>query len=507
MTVKDFNRHKSSGGTAIATSVDEIRTFKQKKDNRYRAKSSSGRSCSKCSTSHPLRECSAFGKKCHKCGLKNHFSSCCRSKNKSQGDGNGRRPPRAKSTERCHRPKIRGRCLRSRSRSRSRSNTQSAHSIKLDKKDQAQQESMVKKMFNSISRSRSIDSTNDTDPSGRTKIITLLNIKLPHRDTVDEMKLKVNDGVEANIIPLDSFRSMFPHALNKEGYPKNQFLKGSRTNLKYYDNSRLVNHGSIKLRLHHYLIKAFQDHLSYVVETKTCKEIIVRHLARIRLGLVQVLCKKLTKHIAAVETKPKNSFQDHQLNIDGKILCRKQRSKSESHSDHSSSSSRSKPEKKQSESDRQTTSHNTGMSPLSRAPNGACQKLTPFKTPGSDMLTSFKTPESDTLTPFKTPQRFKDTYMLTSFKTLVKRVTKLNAKYMVPVNEVSLVISDPQKVKLAPLPREQPSKGPPQKGLRFNLIYIEPGSTSILSTRDLQALVPNSFDCIGDYVRRIRHQN
>ena len=38
MTVKDFNRHKSNGGTAIATSVDEIRTFKQKKGNGYRAK-------------------------------------------------------------------------------------------------------------------------------------------------------------------------------------------------------------------------------------------------------------------------------------------------------------------------------------------------------------------------------------------------------------------------------------------------------------------------------------
>ena len=81
MTVKDFNRHKSNGGTSIATTVDEIRTFKHKKGNNYRAKSS-GKTCSKCSTSHPLRECPVFGKKCHKCGLNNHFSSCCRSKHK-----------------------------------------------------------------------------------------------------------------------------------------------------------------------------------------------------------------------------------------------------------------------------------------------------------------------------------------------------------------------------------------------------------------------------------------
>ena len=176
----------------------------------------------------------------------------------------------------------------------------------------------------------------------------------------------------------------------------------------------------------------------------------------------------------------RNQTQDHQLNIDGKILCRKQRSKSESYNDHSASSSSSNLEKKQSESDWQTPSHDTGMSPLSRAPNGACWKLTPFKTPGSDMLTFFKT--------------------------LVERVTKLNPKKMVPVNEFSLVISDPQRVKAAPQLKEQPTKGPPPKGSRFNPIYVEPGSTSIQSTRDLQALFPNSFNCIGGHVRQIWHQ-
>ena len=205
------------------------------------------------------------------------------------------------------------------------------------------------------------------------------------------MKVKVDDGAEANILPLDSFRSMFPQVLNKEGYPKDGFLKGSTTNLELYDDSTLVKHGSINLRLQHYSKKSFQDHLFYIIDTKTCKEIIVRHLASIRLGLMKVSCTNLVKCITSVETKPKNSFQDHQLNIDGKILCRKQRSKSESYSDHSASSSRSNPEKKQSESDRKTPSHNTGTSPLSGAPNGASRKLTPFKTPGSDTLTHFKT--------------------------------------------------------------------------------------------------------------------
>ena len=147
------------------------------------------------------------------------------------------------------------------------------------------------------------------------------------------MKVKVNDSAEANILPLDSFRSMFPQALNEEGYPKDGFLKGSTMNLELYDDWTLVNHGSINLRLQHYSKKSFQDHLFYVLDTKPCKEITVRHTASIRLGLMKILCKDLAKHIASIETKPKNSFQDHQLNIDGKILHTKQRSKSKSYSD------------------------------------------------------------------------------------------------------------------------------------------------------------------------------
>ena len=73
-------------------------------------------------------------------------------------------------------------------------------------------------------------------------------------------------------------------------------------NLECYDDLRLINHGSITLRVQHYWKKLFQDNSFYVVETKTCKEIIVGHLASIRLGLVQVLYKNLAKHIAAVET-------------------------------------------------------------------------------------------------------------------------------------------------------------------------------------------------------------
>ena len=86
----------------------------------------------------------------------------------------------------------------------------------------------------------------------------------------------------------------------------------------------------------------------------------------------------------------------------------------------------------------------------------------------------------------------------TSFKTIVNRVNNLNPRYMVPVDEATQVISDPMSVKKTQKVSEQPSSGPPPPGSWFNPIYVEPGAVTFNSTRDLQALYPNSFDCIGD---------
>ena len=121
------------------------------------------------------------------------------------------------------------------------------------------------------------------------------NIKLPHQNNIDNLRVKVDDGAEANILPLDSFRTMFPHALDENRYPKTGFLERPKINLECYDDGRLINHGCIKLKLQHYLEKSFQDHISYIVETKTQKEIIVGHPVSVRLGLICVLCKNVSK--------------------------------------------------------------------------------------------------------------------------------------------------------------------------------------------------------------------
>ena len=76
----------------------------------------------------------------------------------------------------------------------------------------------LKQSFSTISRSKSVASiSNDTDPEGKTKILTVLQLKLPHCKGIEHITVKVDDGAEGNILPLNSFRAMFPHALDANG--------------------------------------------------------------------------------------------------------------------------------------------------------------------------------------------------------------------------------------------------------------------------------------------------
>ena len=119
-TIKDFQWHKSNSGVVTSTTINEIRTFKQRKGQGSWARAKSrGKICGKCGTSHPPQQCPAWGKKCHKCGNKNHFSTQCRSK---QSGGEDRR---SCSTSRG----CKGKGKHQQSRSRSNQATKSAYSI------------------------------------------------------------------------------------------------------------------------------------------------------------------------------------------------------------------------------------------------------------------------------------------------------------------------------------------------------------------------------------------
>ena len=500
MTVKDFNRHKLNGGIAQPMTVDAIKMFKHngKKGTRtsgsHRTSGQSTRNsktCSKCNTTHQFKDCPAFGKKCHKCGFKNHFSLCCRSSWSNRQDSDwhrGRTPAHGRSTERHHRPS-RGRHSRSKSCSRSGSQTRNAHSIEIDQYDIDNID--VLRTFHSISSSRSVAAiSNDSDPDGKMKILMKLWVKLPYWNIADVMEVKVNDRAEVNILPLHTFRSMFPHKLDEDGYPKDDALIGSKTTLQCYDDGKLVNHGMITLRLKHYMKDSFQDHQSFVVETPTQKKIIIGHPASARLGLIQVLCKNHAKTMSSIETMQTNNlFQVH--NIDGKTWRSKQSSSEAKSGRRSKSESFQDPLSRPKSVTGQNECERTEMNSF-QDPRHQTEHLYSKNTHIQSKSSSFQDHN-----PWWQEEKWQNKLISRPLiQSIMKQVKELNPKYYLPTNKQTQIISEPARA-LRDWPQEESTEAPLQAS-RFNPIYMEPGSIRINSTRDLQTLYPNSFNWIGD---------
>ena len=88
-------------------------------------------------------------------------------------------------------------------------------------KDHLGSTDFLKQLFSTISRSKSVASiNNDTDPEGKTKILTVLQLKLPHCNSIDNVTVKVDDGAEGNILPLNSFRGHVSSCTGCKWLPK-----------------------------------------------------------------------------------------------------------------------------------------------------------------------------------------------------------------------------------------------------------------------------------------------
>ena len=422
-------------GIATATVVDKISSFKYKKGNGYQAKGGPGKTWSKCSTSHPLRECPAWGKNVS--SVETEIILVCvvgPDTEEIPKTGSNTNQPIERSKRRRRSRHRRHASENLEDRSRSRSTTWSAHSIEqhsfqnhpelherlpndLHGRHPFETNTVVSRTFHSISRSKAVASiSNEMDPDGKTKIVTILNIKLPHWNGIDKIRVKVDDGAKANILPLDSFSTMFPHALDDHDYPQEGFLQKSRTKLKCYNDGKLINHGIIKLRLQHYSDESFQDHSFYVEETKTYKEIIVRQAASSKPSLVQVLCKNVS---VCFSNRKQDKNQLERFLSRPLLENRWQKTAKEPEScikvlsNHPPSSFKTMATCTCTETPFRTSANTWGRREW--------YKLTPFKTLDVDSIRV--TRETCTETPFKTPakntrgRREQNRHKLTPFKT------------------------------------------------------------------------------------------
>ena len=81
----------------------------------------------------------------------------------------------------------------------------------------------------------------------RTEAFASLDIILPNRKGVHELKIKVDTGAEGNALPLRTFLQMFPEHVVRNGRPRPDTTQKEATVLTAYNGSSIPKHGSIQI--------------------------------------------------------------------------------------------------------------------------------------------------------------------------------------------------------------------------------------------------------------------
>ena len=197
-------------------------TTHQVKQRREDGKQREGRrgNCTNCNRQHPTGKCPAANSMCRACGRHCNWEAACRSKSTNDGPKSNSQKPR--------RP-------RSQSRSGRRGNKQTVHQLRVNE-DITGDDTFQHLEFKSV-----------TDNDGRDEIFATLVIALRNgtRERDATLKVKVNTGPQGNIIPVRTFKRMYPELLDDSGVPSKRHLRHRPTILTAYNGAAMTHHGTI----------------------------------------------------------------------------------------------------------------------------------------------------------------------------------------------------------------------------------------------------------------------
>ena len=211
--------------------------------------------CGKCGKSHERGNCPAYGKTCNKCKGPNHFKAMCRSKvqdrtakspykkpqqqqprrasTSSNGKGGGKQFFKKKTPKKQPPQKQRAYKVTFKPKTvlkeASGKNVGNVSNSVLSGKG-PDEEGTYNRFSCFAVHSKLAQSTNakskpskglytDTDPDQWSEIITDVTIRVPGKPGTMMMEVKVDPGAQPSCIPLETFKTLFPH-LCRDGLPR-----------------------------------------------------------------------------------------------------------------------------------------------------------------------------------------------------------------------------------------------------------------------------------------------
>ena len=81
--------------------------------------------------------------------------------------------------------------------------------------------------------------------SPRSEAFATLDVILPNRKGIHDLKIKVDTGAQGNTLPLRTFQQMFPEWVDQNGHPRPGTTQKESAILTAYNGSSIPQHGSV----------------------------------------------------------------------------------------------------------------------------------------------------------------------------------------------------------------------------------------------------------------------
>ena len=210
-------------------------------------KKSSSNLCKNCGKDHPQEPtaCPARNSRCYSCGETGHWGKFCQSKRRGRSNSHGRGRGHGRSHSRNNRHQ------RSTHKKGGHGNSGRGHKKGVDSvehpghRQEKSEEQAQERFYDSIEvvRNEAVDDQN-SDGAWRTKAFVFLEVEPDNGYKGKQtLKLKVDSGAEANIMPLSIFKSMFPQKMEDTGLPRLPSIKGIR--LSAYNGTTIKCYGEV----------------------------------------------------------------------------------------------------------------------------------------------------------------------------------------------------------------------------------------------------------------------
>ena len=128
----------------------------------------------------------------------------------------------------------------------------------------------------------------DTDPSGHLCILADIHVRARTTSRTHYIRVKVDPGTDANLMPLHHFREIFPYLCDKDGKPKEGVLEKAESSFESYSSDNVLVIGQTKIYAKNKQTQQFMITRIFVIARER-GPILLGNAACQWLGLITVL--------------------------------------------------------------------------------------------------------------------------------------------------------------------------------------------------------------------------